>query len=153
MNLSPRKVPTVSIIDTDFKSDSTTQVEAVSFGVHGLSVVVASEHWNARVSFDWVVGFRVLDEGDLCEFWSKCTLADGWLFEVFSGGWKELEQCRPHFVSGHDEKVREFLVAGLNECVSVLSYEVPAISAAQVSNLLVETAECGKLQSAEYLKR
>lgn len=53
-------------------------------------------------------GFRMLDELDLTEFWSKCSLKTGWLFEVTAGGWKDL------------------LVVG-NDCVSVLSTDEPQL--------------------------
>ena len=149
----PPKPPKISLIKTDFKSDKTTQVEEVRFAAGRLSIEVASERWTACVSFDALYGFRLLDELDLSEFWSQCTLADGWLFEVVSGGWKELELKRPHFISGHQEGVHEYLVIGLNECVSVLTKEAPRIVAVQPSNPSIERTCPGKPGHAAHVER
>eukprot|EP01031_Cornospumella_fuschlensis_P031367 gene31367-37908_t len=86
------------------------------------------------ISFPQSYGFRVLDELDLTEFWSQCSLVQGWLFEVVSGGWKDLEMTRKHFYSGRSDWVREYLVVGLNECVSVLSKEEPVFEVQVPSN-------------------
>jgi hypothetical protein len=126
--------PTVTVVQTAFASDRTTRVESVTLDSNGLSISVSSQLWDARVRFEQTYGFRVLDELDLTEFWSHCTLEDGWLFEVTSGGWKELELTRPHFHSGRQDWVREYLVVGLNECVSVLTKEEPSVLAAAPSN-------------------
>lgn len=95
-----------------------------------LCVQVSSQSWDANLKFESFYGFRVLDELDLTEFWTQCTLVDGWLFEVRSGGWKDLELQRPTFISGQNEWVKEYLIVGLNECVSVLSKEHPSITQA-----------------------
>ena len=88
---------------------------------------VSSQSWDVNLKFESFYGFRVLDELDLTEFWTQCNLMDGWLFEVCSGGWKDLELQRPAFLSGQNEWVKEYLIVGLNECVSVLSKEHPLI--------------------------
>ena len=51
------------------------------------------------LEFRFPRGFRVLDEGDLLEFWGtefwKSGLAQGsFLFEVLRGGWFDLEAQR-----------------------------------------------------------
>ena len=81
-----------------------------------------------RYFVDVTWGFRVLDELDLCEFWKECDLTQGWFFEVLEGGWKALENTRGHFVSDKMYKHREFLIIGLNECVSVLGQELPKVT-------------------------
>lgn len=126
--------PAVTVVQTAFEPDRTTRVESVTLDSNGLSISVSSQRWDARVRFEQTYGFRVLDELDLTEFWSRCTLDDGWLFEVTSGGWKELELTRPYFYSGRQDWVREYLVVGLNECVSVLTKEVPSVLATAPSD-------------------
>lgn len=133
MEFDSQKPPSLVVVQTGFQSDRSTQVESVSFSMEGLSVFVSSEHWKAKVIFEQSYGFRVLDELDLTEFWSQCSLLDGWVFEVTDGGWKTLELSRPHFISGRDDWVREYLVIGLNECVSVLTKEDPLITATAAS--------------------
>lgn len=115
--------PQVVVVKTPFPSDRLTQLESLQYSREGLVVSVSSQHWNAKVVFEQTYGFRVLDELDLTGFWSQCSLADGWLLEVTSGGWKALELMRPDFLSGRNEWVREYLIIGLNECVSVLTKE------------------------------
>ncbi|MEO3735156.1 hypothetical protein [Shewanella baltica] len=126
--------PKVSIVETGFVSDRTTTVEEVKLSENGLDIIVESKEWTVKVNFDAIYGFRVLDEGDLGEFWSECNLMKGWCFKVFSGGWSELEKTREHFVSGKLYDPLEFLIIGLNECVSVLAHDLPVVSVVQPSN-------------------
>ena len=79
------------------------------------------------VSFDGVRGFRLLDEGDLLEFWGEEARSDGWLWEVEEGGWFSLEKLREGFVSGITGGYREYLVAGENDCISVIATNEPKI--------------------------
>jgi hypothetical protein len=36
-------------------------------------------------TFSEICGFRILDEGDLLEFWPTCSQGKGWLFRVIDG--------------------------------------------------------------------
>jgi len=79
------------------------------------------------VRFDSVEALRVMDERDLLEYWPACSGSD-WLFEVHSGGWLTQESQRstnsiPDFY--HD--LKEYLIGGQCECVSVLSAHPPTI--------------------------
>ncbi len=69
-------------------------------------------------------GFRVLREGDLLEYWGPVR-PKGWLWEVQSGGWRDSESQRSGFVSGGMQGIREFLVVGQVDCISVLSSSAP----------------------------
>lgn len=83
----------------------------------------------ALVQFESVEGFRVLDEGDLLEFWPTCSWSRGkWLWEIHEGGWLELESTRPGFVSEKYKRAAEYLVLGENECVSVISHDRPVVT-------------------------
>ena len=81
------------------------------------------------VTFDAPRGFRVLDEGDLLEFWDKDVRADGWLWQVDSGGWLDLESSREGFVSGLTGGYSEYLILGQHECLSVITNSGPTIGA------------------------
>jgi len=120
--------PIVLLLETDFPTDRTVEVVAISYPSSGLEVTLESIHGRALVTFPKVTGFRVLDEGDLSEFWTKCSLKEGWLFEVHQGGWKDLELKRPYFVSGLLYPLREYLIVGFDLCVSVLSHDTPSVS-------------------------
>lgn len=122
-----RDAPKVSLVETPYQPDEATDVESVVYAADGLSVIVGSPAWRVRVFFEQTYGLRVLDELDLTEFWSECSLADGWFYEVASGGWKGLEITRRSFMSGRQSWVREYLVIGRNECVSVFTKEQPVV--------------------------
>ncbi|BBP81072.1 MULTISPECIES: hypothetical protein [Pseudomonas] len=77
-----------------------------------------------RVRIPAVEGFRLLDEGDLLEFWPHCS--DGWLHAITAGGWFDQERLRPGFLSG-DRALKEYLVSGVDRCLSVLAWEAPVI--------------------------
>jgi hypothetical protein len=128
------ELPNVSVIHTRFPPDKHADVTSVTYSSNGLYVAVSSAKWEARVNFVQTYGFRVLDELDISEFWSQCSLVDGWFFEVFSNGWKSLELSRPRFQSGRLEWVHEYLIVGRNECVSVLTKEEPIVEGRLLSD-------------------
>lgn len=75
-----------------------------------------------------VIGFRVLDERDLMEYWPTCSRQNGWLFEITQGGWLNQEHQRPgSYLSHMNPNAKEFLITGINECVSVISLVEPNI--------------------------
>ncbi|WP_133406908.1 hypothetical protein [Parashewanella tropica] len=120
--------PKLLNVESKFKTDRSIYVDEIRFSDNGLDVYVNSINWQVKVNFDCIYGFRVLDEGDLGEFWSECNLTVGWCFEVTEGGWTSLENSRPHFITGKLYNPREFLIIGLNECVSILTHEPPSIT-------------------------
>lgn len=135
--------PKLTAVQTVFPPDKMAEVESVNFSTDGLSISVSTASWNAKVIFEQTYGFRVLDELDLTEFWSNCSLADGWFFEVSGNGWKTLELTRPTFLSGRHDWVREYMVIGMNECVSVLTKEQPVVIAVQPSHLALQPPVSG----------
>ncbi len=81
------------------------------------------------VDFTDIIGFRVLDNGNLVEFWND-DCPNGWLWEVSDGGWFDLEKQREGFVTGYVEKdlLTEYLVIGTDDCISILSSSTPKIT-------------------------
>jgi hypothetical protein len=107
-----------------------TTVRSIEYNGSSLVIRIKDEEANDfLVLFHRPVGFRVLDERDLCEFWEHYHEKNGWLYEVEQGGWLELERTRPHFNS-HDvfKGLREFLLVD-EMCISVLTDRPPEISA------------------------
>ena len=82
-----------------------------------------------QVVFNRLIGFRVLDERDLIEFWKATGFETGvWLFRVESGGWRDLELTKEDFASfAMWEDMHEYLVTSGTSCVSVLTTEPPLI--------------------------
>jgi len=104
-----------------------SEVIAVSYEPDTLAIGLGM---GQTVRFDDIVGFRLLDERDLREFWPECSAKYGGLFEVLEGGWLEQESARPGFVSATvGPKLREYLVTGPNSCVNVFTYRGPRFSA------------------------
>jgi hypothetical protein len=81
-----------------------------------------------KVTFEEVCGFRALDEGDLTTWWSHIILKDGWCFEVIQGGWLEQEAQRLDFISGGATFYREFVIIGVDFCLSVISKDYPSVT-------------------------
>lgn len=107
---------------------ATPEVIAVSFDLWVLRLTLNFPGSVAPtyVEFEEVAGFRVLDEGDLLEFWSTDVHKPGWLWRIVAGGWRELESTRSGFIR---TDVREFLVLGINDCVSVFAGSEPRVYA------------------------
>jgi hypothetical protein len=79
-----------------------------------------------RVRFHGAEGHRVLDEGDLLEFWPHCSTPNGVIFRIENAGWFEQESQRQGFLKRDTQpQMPEYFVAGENACVSVLSHSPP----------------------------
>ncbi|WP_280302388.1 hypothetical protein [Nocardia neocaledoniensis] len=80
----------------------------------------------AKVVFRRPAGFRVLDEGDLTEYWNTYSEPNGWLWDVLRGGWLDLERHRPNFFTGDREDLREYFLVD-EDCINVLAWGPPEI--------------------------
>lgn len=106
------------------------EITRVEYDLHNL-VIHIEPKYDADpiiITFDSSIGFRILDEGNLLEFWEEFNLNNGWLYQIISGGWYELESTRSGFVSQHHSDVQEYLIIGVNECVSVLAGGPPSVA-------------------------
>ena len=109
-------------------------IDAIHFASGWLTVIGSSAHaGDVHILFKQVHGFRMLDAVDLGEFCPPTCPTTDFFFEVKSGGWKALEQSRPGFFSGQAAWVREFLILGRDECLSVLSKEAPVLSSQTIA--------------------
>lgn len=116
--------PTFRVLGQESASAEVTSVEFADV----LTIRVDFMSKRAVVTFDSPTGFRVLDEGDLGSFWAAgISSKDGWLFEIASDGWLAQESQREDFVSQHVGARREFLVIGVDWCVSILSQSEPRV--------------------------
>lgn len=110
----------------------TPELEGVHYDLRVLTAVCAFTPTTAGagrvyVDFKGVVGFRILDEGDLLEFWGESSRPTGWLWRVRRGGWLDEERQRPGFVSGHREDLAEYMLGGIDACLSVLCLKPPSL--------------------------
>ncbi|MEC4089593.1 hypothetical protein [Pseudoalteromonas rubra] len=118
-----------SIVGIEERSDSKVpELLSVNYDLWTLRLTLSFKPSQfTYVDFEEVEGFRVLDEGQLLEFWSEQTKYH-WIFEIESNGWLSAEASRktaPSLSEGED--LKEYLVAGINECVSILSYKPPVV--------------------------
>ena len=107
----------------------TPEVIGIQYDLWVLRVVLSFPEVRAPtyVDFEAVSGFRVLDERDLLEFWHPKVRQPGWLWNVTSGGWLSGESTRSGFSGTGTLAMREYLVAGINDCVSVFSGSEPIV--------------------------
>ena len=114
-------------------NDDAIKVVGLRWGNAGATVIdVVSKRTGCRacVEFTDDAGHRVLDELNLAGIWSGAApsvLNATWLFEVRAGGWLDLEATRADFYNQPELALREFLIAGYQECVSVLARSGPVV--------------------------
>ncbi len=129
-------MPPISVeaISTGYSFRSPVFVSAVRYDTDVLMVELKSPGDGVAVSigFNEVIGFRVLDEGDLLEFWPHCSAANGWLFRIEQGGWFDQEMARPGFLHEKVPGLREYFLVGQNDCISVLTGAVPRVETAAI---------------------
>ena len=129
MDLSDINQPKVTKVDSDLITEETFQIINLSYDLYRLVLTLSLPNYKkiVYVTFENVTGFRLLDEGDLLEFWGPKTRVNGWLWKVESGGWYDLEKLRNGFVSGIHGNDKEFLVLGEHECINVLTNTEPKL--------------------------
>ena len=106
-----------------------SEILRIEYSLGGMTVYVRDVEGNGfAVVFEDVRGYRVLDERNLAEYWPECSEPNGRIFEVESGGWLDQERRRPLFLEFElIADLKEFLVAGIEDCVSVLCVEPPEV--------------------------
>ncbi|MBV8466529.1 MAG: hypothetical protein JO218_11355 [Burkholderiales bacterium] len=131
MALTAHPVPTeVSLSNGSY----ILRIEYVS-GNAKLIVTLADSPSNKQVvvTFYGVSGFRVLDEGDLLEFWPECSKPNGWFFRIQDGGWYQQECARSGFLMPQlSGQANEYLITGSSDCISVLdgdNFEIEVLEA------------------------
>ena len=104
MNLKNIQNPKRRSVSIAEDSSGLPEITNVSYDLWYLQITLWFENKKPPiyVRFDGIRGFRLLDEGDLLEFWSDDRPA-GWLWEIEKGGWFDLEKFREGFLSGRTE--------------------------------------------------
>lgn len=82
------------------------------------------------VAFTDPLGFRVLDERELTHYWPACSTQNGWLFQITANGWLATDtQTVP--IAELFPHVQEYFIAGINECVAVITCHPPSFHPGQ----------------------
>ncbi len=103
------------------------EIVNIECDIEQLVVTVQFDGTKLDIYIDDPAGFRVLDEGDLLEFWPACSSSNGWLYEIKTGGWLDQESMREGFLLSNNEKIKEYFITGMNFCINVLAWEPPQI--------------------------
>jgi hypothetical protein len=120
------------------ESVCTNEYTSVSHVVHDrkscvVHMITHPSKTNIEIVFGGVVGVKILDERDFCEFWrsnmeSFDEIEGALVSQVFSGGWSQHgEILESHVPTGFYGDVMEFFVSSDNECVNILCTEQPHV--------------------------
>ncbi|WP_416305388.1 hypothetical protein [Neptunicella sp. SCSIO 80796] len=125
-------IQTIAISDIPFFGENVEITNlAWNFDEAVIDVYCPKEKKEIKVRFDNQFGpcaLRLLDEADLSENWQNINMSGGWLYKVESGGWFEQESQRDGFLMQHSSNIyKEYLILGLDACVSVFTKEDVAI--------------------------
>ncbi len=115
-------------LEQPLQEGESIEVLNIDFDITTLVITIRIDGYKIDISFDSPAGYRVLDEGDLLEFWPFCSSNNGWLYEITKGGWLDQERKRQGFISAARTNAKEYFVIGCNYCVSVLAWENPSVS-------------------------
>ena len=118
------KVKSLEKFTSEIKKNEIVNIEC---NIEKLVVTVEFDGSKLDIYVDDPAGFRVLDEGDLLEFWPSCSSNNGWLYEIKSGGWLDQESKRSGFLLSNNEGIKEYFITGINFCINVLALEPPRI--------------------------
>jgi hypothetical protein len=113
------------------------EIVRVEYSANSLMISTRSlrDSASALVEFPDVIGFRVMDEGNLLEFWPECSSANGRLFEIFAGGWLAQESLRPGSLFRPTKiNAKEYFLAGVDDCVSIICLGEPSIRIADADD-------------------
>ncbi len=116
-------------IETSRKYEETPIINNINFDLWTLTVTLHFKTIDrpVYVKFESVEGFRALDEGGLIEYWSNEN-NKGWLWKI-ENGWYLQETKREGFTF-EKERLKgyyEYMVAGTDLCLSVISLSEPKI--------------------------
>jgi hypothetical protein len=117
-----------SVISAELAFGDRPVVIGLSYDLESLTIVFDPDTGGnlLQIVFENPRGFRCLDEGDLQELWDIRLIGENWLFEVIEDGWLDHEAKRSGFIS-KDLGLREFLVRGADDCISVISDGPPVL--------------------------
>ncbi len=112
------------------KDISHIEIASINFDQWILTIALRAYGSNGNVKgmvhliFKSARGFRYLDEGDMIKYPFPDDCTRNYVQTIAKDGWAQQENDFGNIVtSGH----QEYLIATINECVTVLAYEKPII--------------------------
>lgn len=116
------------VLEEPLSEGESIEVINIDFNIEILVVTVQIDGYKIDVEFDSPAGYRVLDEGDLLEFWPYCSSNNGWLFEILGDGWLHQEKERKGFLSAANVEIKEYFIIGCNYCIGIFAWEDPSVA-------------------------
>jgi hypothetical protein len=114
-------------IDTIIDKFDSPIILSIDYDLESLRIrYSANENDEYIILFNNPIGFKCLDERDMMDYWKHKVLTDNWIIEILEGGWLDMERSNS-FISDKILNVREFLIEGNDECLTVLSEKKPVI--------------------------
>ncbi len=114
----------------EYRLDQESDIIEVNYGITGLrlTVIAATTMFTdiyLDIHFDYVGGFRFLDEGDLIAYWqSEAFNSNYHIYKILSGGWANGEPLPEGILSAKSTfKSIEWFIATTNGCLNVLGSE------------------------------
>lgn len=107
--------PEIIKVDAQFELSPQTLTIIAEFTNQGVDFRVS-------ILFSHIEGFRVLDEGDLLNYWDHDHLPEEWIWQIIEGGWYDDERKNDNvtILSARKNELTEYLVTGVGMCVSVI---------------------------------
>lgn len=114
-------------LDTIIDNFNTPEILSVNYDLELLEIKYSvNEKEEYLIRFSNPTGFKCLDERDMMDYWGNKDLTDNWILEIIEGGWLDQERKRA-FISHEIFNLREFLIEGLDDCITVFAEEEPEI--------------------------
>lgn len=122
--------PKVTPVEIAFPSVGHPEIVNINYDLWRLTITLnfSKKDNPVYVTFENIIGFRVLDEGDLLEFWDNDLRLNSWFWNIEKGGWTDLERSRNGFISGLHNDSTEYLILGINDCISIIANDKPKVS-------------------------
>lgn len=119
-------------IGKQYRFDQVSDITDVLYTRGGLriTVIAATSMFTniyLDIHFDWIDGFRALDEGDLVRYWESNAFRSGHhIYEILAGGWSNGETISDGLFTIHPAgESREWFIVTTNLCMNVLSGHEP----------------------------
>ena len=88
----------------------------------------AGEDAALKVSFEWIVAFRFMDEANMTYYANLPLITSTFhVYKILSGGWSNGEVRQQGILDASAGVYSEYLVATNNGCIQILSGDTPKI--------------------------
>lgn len=123
----------VKPFETIIKNFNVPEILSVNYNLEHLEIQYSvDEKEEYLIQFSNPIGFKCLHERDMTDYWVNKDLTNNWIVEIFEGGWLEQETKRA-FLSHEMFQIREFLIEGIDDCLTVFTCEEPIIKPIEIN--------------------